>query len=211
MGMRAQCRRVTSAQLDELREDPIHIEEFVQSGFGVNADDVRATLERVQRIGLAARASGNLNDPAKRDEIQHQILRELATGGSKVPYAHEEDRLNLEKSWHVLHYLLTGHVQEAPGPLGNAILGGEEIGEERDYGRVRFLTPQQVHEVADALSNVSKDALRNRFDLEAMNAAGIYTARNQEDLELAQEYFEQLSRFYREAAENSEAMLLWIE
>jgi hypothetical protein len=67
--------------------------------------------------------------------------------------------LNLEKSWHVLHYLLTGKAEKAPPPVGNAILGGQDIGGDLGYGPARFLTPQQVREVRIALSAISKDGL----------------------------------------------------
>jgi Domain of unknown function (DUF1877) len=218
MGMRAQCRRITAAQLDELKKTPDKIENFVHSGFGVDsasAHAARAALEKVQAIGLEARASGRLNDPAEREKIRDQILKELATAGVKFPSDpasddSSEDSLNLEKSWHVLHYLLTGEPEGARPPLGNAILGGKEIGEERDYGRARFLTPGQVAEVASAIAHVSKDDLSRRFDLQRMKAVRIYAATDPGDLELAQMYFDRLSRYYQAAA-NQDAMLLWIE
>ena len=118
--------------------------------------------------------------------------------------------MNLEKSWHVLHYLLTGKVEEAPAPLGNAILGGQEIGDDLGYGPARFLTSKQVREVAGALEAVSKDELAARFDLDAMLAARIYPVRDASELELAQHYFEHLSRYYSDAAASGNAMLLYV-
>jgi hypothetical protein len=63
--------------------------------------------------------------------------------GAGVDHGPTEDGLNLEKSWHVLHYLLTGKAEKAPPPVGNAVLGGQDIGGDRGYGPARFLTPQQ--------------------------------------------------------------------
>jgi hypothetical protein len=216
MGLRAQCRRITSAQLDELRSNPGDIGRFIDGAFAVNADQVRSTLEKVQQIGLYARASGLLNNLAERKEVRDRLLKELAKVGVGLPNDASaddisKDGLNLEKSWHVLHYLLTGDAEESPPPLGNAILGGHEIGEERDYGRARFLTPPEVAEVAAALAQISKDELGRRFDLKAMKAAQIYAARDASDLELAQMYFDRLSRYYRDATTAQDGMLLWIE
>ena len=78
------------------------------------------------------------------------------------------------------------------------------------YGPARFLTPQQVHEVATALEAISKDDLSARFDLKAMMAARIYPCKDDSELELAQDYFEQLLRYYADAAANGNAMLLWV-
>jgi hypothetical protein len=43
-----------------------------------------------------------------------------------------------------------------------------------------------------------------------MKAANIYPVRDKSELELAQGYFEQLSRYYAEASADGNAMLLWI-
>jgi len=43
-----------------------------------------------------------------------------------------------------------------------------------------------------------------------MKAARIYPVKDENELELAQEYFEELSRYYSAAAANGNAMLLWV-
>jgi hypothetical protein len=130
--------------------------------------------------------------------------------GAGVDHGPTEDGLNLEKSWHVLHYLLTGKAEKAPPLVGNAILGGQDIGGDLGCGPARFLTPQQVREVRTALSAISKDGLRKRFDLKAMMAARIYPVRDQSELRLAEDYFPLASRYYAEAAAAGNAMLLWV-
>lgn len=82
--------------------------------------------------------------------------------------------LDLDKMWHGVHWILTGTAWDAEGPLGQVILGGEEIGEDGGYGPARLLTPEQVSDVAAALRAVSADELRARFDPAAMSAAGVY-------------------------------------
>ncbi len=42
--------------------------------------------------------------------------------------------LDLDKMWHGAHWILTGTAWDAAGPLGQVILGGEEIGEDGGYG-----------------------------------------------------------------------------
>jgi len=212
MGMRGHLRKLAPAQLAQLHRNPEKVAEFVHGKVHADPAKMMAVLQRTQEIALNARAAGVLNDPAEKDRVRAQILKELAGVGVNIGVvdSSNEDGLNLEKSWHVLHYLLTGKAEEANPPLGNAILGGKEIGEDLGYGPARFLTPQQVHEVATALEAISKDDLSARFDLKAMMAARIYPCKDDSELELAQDYFEQLLRYYADAAANGNAMLLWV-
>jgi uncharacterized protein DUF1877 len=77
---------------------------------------------------------------------------------------------------------------------------------------VRFLTPQQVREVASALALISKDELARRFDIAKMAAANvIYPCRDQSELELALHYFDHVCRYYSDAAGNGNAMLLYVD
>jgi hypothetical protein len=214
MGMRGHLRQITLAELEQLQRDPQGTEAFVRGKAQPDYGKMLAVLQSTQKIALDARASGALTDPAERERIRALIFKELDGAGVDVGLgANEsasEDGLNLEKSWHVLHYLLTGKAESVPPPLGNAILGGQEIGKDLGYGPARFLTPQQVREVATALASISRDDLSKRFDLKAMMRAKIYPVRDKSELELTQEYFEQLARYYANAAKSGNAMLLWI-
>lgn len=94
-------------------------------------------------------------------------------------WAEEEDEeshggVSLDKAWHGIHYLLTGSDWGGAEPLCFLLEGGKQIGEEdSDY---RVFLPGQVKVWADALSKISPDELRERFDPKAMTAADIYPA-----------------------------------
>jgi hypothetical protein len=119
--------------------------------------------------------------------------------------------LEIEKAWHGLHYLLTGIAWGGDPPLANAVLGGEEIGEDWGYGAVRYLTPAQVQEVAAALSKISEEDLTERFDPEAMSNAQIYgITGDDDDLEYLLEYFRPLVEYYQDASQKGNAMLLYL-
>lgn len=214
MGMRGHLRQLAPAELEQLQQNPENLAELIQGKALAGRANVMATLERAHKIKLDAQAAGALNDPAERERVRARILKELAGAGINVGVSVDEgpseDGLSLEKSWHVLHYLLTGEADEASPPLGNAILGGKEIGDDLGYGPARFLTPQQVREVAAALALISKNDLAARFDLKAMKAARIYPVKDESELGLAEHYFEQLSRYYAGASAAGNAMLLWV-
>ncbi len=205
MGMIGHLRAITEEQLKQFRQNPAAIGEFLHGKKRADIAKIQAALERVQQIGL--RAIGN---PAEKEKARLEIIRELTAAGVKLPTdGPDEDGLRLEKSWHSLHYLLTGSAQEVDSPLGNAILGGKEIGPDLGYGPARFLDPTQVREVSSALNKISKRDLARQFDLEKMVAANVYACNDKSELESAQHYFQQMVKYYAEAAKRGDAMLLY--
>ncbi len=210
MGMYGRLRQIAPAALESLKDNPEEVEEFI-NGKAESIHAAEAALERVKRLVTDFQLSDKARDPAEQQKLRALILDDLKEAGVRLPGETPEDGLNLEKSWQFIHYLLTGSIDQAPPPLGNAVLGGTEIGEERDYGRVRFLTPPQVHDVAEALSGISSDDLFRRFDIETMRTANVYPRSDHTDREWVQHYFDLLCRYYSDAAANGNAMLLWIE
>ena len=122
--------------------------------------------------------------------------------------------LDLGKSWHAIHYLLTGTAWEiGDDAAGAAILGGDEIGEDGGYGPARVLDPVSVRAIAAELDAMDVETLRARFDPNAMAAAQIYPdiwAGGAVEFNGLAVHFAELRRFYRAAAENGEAVLLAI-
>jgi Domain of unknown function (DUF1877) len=123
------------------------------------------------------------------------------------------EELDLHKSWHCLHFMFTGNVEDTDGtPLGDAILGGSEIGgddADAGYGPPRALSPAQVRNVAAALAEFPIEKKASEFDVQAAEKTGIYVARH--GVEELTEYFGQLRSFYDDAARKGNAVLLWIE
>lgn len=202
MGMRGYLRQITPTELNHLQRNPEMVMSLLPGEDAVSPQFV-ATLASLQEEAAKAR-SRNLS-PEEQDKLRARFLRELSAADKP-----EENGLDLEKSWHVLHYLLTGEPEDAPPPLGNAILGGKEIGPDLGYGPARFLTPAEVREVSIALSQIASEDLARRFDLQAMIAAHIYPVRDESELTLAQDYFPLLARYYSDAATGGNAMLLYV-
>jgi uncharacterized protein DUF1877 len=195
-----------------LQQNPASLREFLHGRQIANSDKVKAALLRVQEIATRAKNTGKTMNSNENEKVREQILRELESTGVKVPSdGPDEEGLTLEKSWHSLHYLLTGSTLETNSTLGKTILGGKEIGPDIGYGPARYLEPLEVKEVAKALKKVSKDDLARRFDLKAMVTAKVYACRDEGELKLAQHYFAQLVNYYAQAAERGGAMLLYLD
>src|SRR5690349_11334743 len=68
------------------------------------------------------------------------------SGGEDVGLS--ENRLDLDKAWHGLHFLLTGTDWGGTPPLNFIVAGGETIGDvDVGYGPARAFTPEQLAEI----------------------------------------------------------------
>jgi hypothetical protein len=123
-------------------------------------------------------------------------------------------RLELHKMWQGLHFILTGTAWNNSGPLGQAILGGDDVGPNLGYGPARLRAPEQVRATSEALSTIAVADFRRRFDPSAMDAAGVYPGiwMRERDTILDElvPLFENLRAFYRNTATRHYGALLWM-
>lgn len=72
---------------------------------------------------------------------------------------------DLDKSWHGIHYLLTGHADIDPGPTGYLYYGGEEVkGEEVGWAPPFVVRSGELRRFHEALSALDDATLRGRYD-----------------------------------------------
>jgi hypothetical protein len=144
-----------------------------------------------------------------------RLLKEPDRLESFLVQEEDEDRMiDIDKSWHAIHFLLTRDPKGGEEPLCHAVLGGTTIEEvEMDYGPPRYLTPEQVRDVAAALRNLPNQELCDRIDPERLREADIYPGSwdgGEEDLEYVLDWYGELVRFFRKASESGDAVILWI-
>ena len=121
----------------------------------------------------------------------------------------DERRLDLDKAWHGIHFVLNGVAWGGEWPLVAAVHGGTEIGEDMGYGPARLPGPDDVREVAASLP--APDEFDARIDLDALSSADIYPDvwdRKDEgnDEWLVGEY-RNLVKFFRSAASRGDGLL----
>jgi hypothetical protein len=186
----------------EIQESPVfrRIQERAMSGQPPSQEDLDA-LQR-QQEALLKENQGVL------DEVQSDTMGLTRDGA----------QLSLYKDWHLLHYVLTGKSWEpVDSTLGKAIMGGTEIPDRQGvmgYGPARYLTPSEVREVSEALSDFPIEDRVASFDPKAAEAAKVYPPVQAGD-KLAREgfvqYFNLLRDFYQDAATKGNAVILWVE
>jgi hypothetical protein len=121
--------------------------------------------------------------------------------------------LDIDKSWHAIHFLLNNDAWDGDYPLHNAVLGGTEIGEDLGYGAAHYLTPEEVQETSNALSQISEQRFLSRFDADKLNKAEIYPQGwrgDKQEVEYLRGNFLDLVGFFKEAANADEAMVIWL-
>lgn len=144
-----------------------------------------------------------LDDPAT---VTDMLFGDLDDDDEEMP----EPDLDLDKSWHVVQYLLTGTAWQVTEGAGEAILGGVEIGEDGGYGPARLLDAATVRRVAAGLDALDVGALYARHDPAAMAAADIYPNGLTIPPGEVEGYVEDLRGFYGPAAAKGQAVLLAI-
>jgi hypothetical protein len=126
-----------------------------------------------------------------------------------------DDRVDLDKAWHAIHFLLAGSADGGAMPAGFLLSGGTEIGDvDVGYGPARGLTPQQTAEVASMLKELPTEALLARYDAAALEAADIYPSiwgrDGDEAREYVEEYYGVLRQFVEGAAARKQGLVLLV-
>jgi Domain of unknown function (DUF1877) len=129
-----------------------------------------------------------------------------------APLQNHVPSVHLEKSWHGLHYLLTGSAGASGVPLGFLLEGGREVGADLGYGSPRLFEPDEVQSLNAALAPVTDDELWSRFDPEAMEADGVYPLiwdEGEEDLrDEYVTYFQELKKVVAQASVGGMGLLV---
>lgn len=117
------------------------------------------------------------------------------------------DFLDLDETWQVIHFLLTGTDFDTSGPLGRATMSGREIG----HTQIGCGTVKQVAATAKALAKITPEQLAWRFRPAALIEEQIYPDRWEGDGAMVigdiLPYYEKLRAFYAAAAERGDAVL----
>lgn len=159
------------------------------------------------------------------EELKHAKPEEYKSIEPDIPTILEEgklERLDLDKAWHTVSFLLTGYQEMSIMPFlvsindsdnlpsVNTVLCGMETKCHATYGFYRYLMPDEVKQVSEALLNVSEENIRIRFDRGVKTKIDVYaTGWDEDDFEFGLEDCDRLINYYQDAAKKENAMLIW--
>ena len=228
MGMDCRLRRISEFELAAYRKDPdkLYSDLFPSSPTALaDFGKVTSLMKEVQNSPLALRIRERAlagETPLEQDvQAFQREMQDILKGFPQFANAMEEHQpgiskdqrsLSLHKSWSCLNFLFIGKGMEPDDSvLGKSILGGVELPDVNGvmgYGPVRYLLPAEVQEIDAALSEFPIETTAREFDAEKADSARVYVPHHGPE-ELVQ-YFSWLLEFYGAAAEQGEAVLLWI-
>ena len=164
---------VTPAQINELRAKPSLVRHLIlvvrEHHWKAQIDDLIKRAPPDWRSSLEANHARFEQSPAGREMAARlaEALAEIAGLGT-IEYI-----LSLETSWHVLHYLFTGHVSPDGSP-GDLLLAGEDVGEDIVEGPARLHDEARTREFGQFLGGLDLARLQERIDLKEMRRVGVY-------------------------------------
>jgi Domain of unknown function (DUF1877) len=133
----------------------------------------------------------------------------------------DTNSLDLEKTWHGLHFLLTGDSVGSP-PHSWVIFGNYSVGGDDNqllYGYsfigLRYLLPDEVSTVAKLLTSITVEDLKANFLPKVMQEVSIYpdiwTRDGEDALNWLLGYYPYLVSFYQKAASEKKAVLMYVD
>ena len=127
----------------------------------------------------------------------------------------EDDMIDLDKSWHALHFFFTGTAWEGQLPGSFLVLGGTEVGDlDVGYGPARYFDVATTAQIDAFLQSHDDAMLKSRFDPQKMLELSIYPEIwDEDDLDEIWEYIGDnlttLRDFVRDTAASGKALLVF--
>lgn len=153
----------------------------------------------------------------KADDEMVQKMRQGTTEDIIYNDAYDENMIDIDKTWHAIHFILSGDAYESDedNVLSKLILGGTPINEEDlGYGPALLLDKNLVKQIAEALHAWDETLFREKFDFNNMIANEIYPIIDGEDendfYNYVWDYFINLKTFIIEAAEEGQNVITFI-
>ena len=131
--------------------------------------------------------------------------------------AYSENMIDVDKTWHAIHFILSGNAYESDdnNVLSQLVLGGSPVNEEDlGYGPALLLNKNLVAQIAEALNTWDEALFRKKFDFNNMITNEIYPIIDGEDendfYTYVWEYFSSLKTFIAEAAKERQNVITFI-
>ena len=159
MGMYGQVIPVSEDTIRRIHADPLLVLQVMSSEEAV----ARERQKAVKGPGMLGRLLGKKAPPPP--PAAEPLV--LAEGEGTI--------VELDKTWHGVHWLLTGSAWEGEPPLDFILKGGTDLDYDGPWNSPpRTFSPAETRAIAEALARVSDDELRARYKPDEMLEAEIY-------------------------------------
>jgi hypothetical protein len=140
-------------------------------------------------------------------EAREEFRKRLAESGAFF---------DVGKDWDAIHFLVTGvtasqDANQVDLPFCNLILGGNPTWWEANFGVVRYLMPDEVKELSEAVDKVPAAEIESRLNVRSFCDAGLYPLNknwSRHAIDLVPPVLEALKNFLRETAKRGDVLLL---
>lgn len=200
MGMVLSLSNVSASTIEALREKPQRVWQIV-------APEYPELLEEMAKVR-----------PSLWQRLLGQTAKAPVTPAEPLVLAPDEAQvIDIDKSWHAIHFLLTQTAGETGLPEGFLMSGGAWVGDiDLGYGPGRVLSVEQTRRVNELLQAQPVDRLFERFDGRRMEEAEVYPghwdrpAHDEDNIAYVAEYYAKLRDFVEYAAEGGFGLLIWM-
>ena len=179
--------------------------QLINRGTGLGASKILGA-NGMSMLWTAVQVTPERLEAIKRDPSGIQPMLNAAAADSHA--------CQLDKAWNGVHWLLSGQLGVGANVETKVIYGGTKVGEDLGYGPARFLTAQEVREAGAALDKFSPDSLRQRYDPERMDEAGVYPSGWSEDKEQGLKWLPEscskLAHFLADATAKGNAIITFL-
>jgi len=211
MSMIMQLKQLPHEELGRIENDWAYFERIIAAGSASQAKSLRDLYF----------SQGITSMPELFEKYPHmkQLDEEIIFQMEKMLFGKNEREhgigvISLEKSWHGIHYLLSGEVWTGNSYLGKVLMGGNEIGNESfntGYGNPRYHSPENVKAICKNLPLLAE--LKNKYDPTKMAEVGIYGFNGDEpggEWEYLSHFYQEMFDYFQDAAKRGNGMILFV-
>ncbi len=188
MSMLFDLRQVTKEEMESLLRDPSDISFFL---YGSGPDEPAQ--------GFLRKLFGK--------KTQSRPKREWQAPASDM-------QMELDKNWHILHYLFCRDPWGGPLPAATLLCGGVELGDvDVGYGPARLLNLGEVQSFSSYLHSLEKDRYASGITQEELEENEIYVYSDEWAEEFAHNlwaYVEELKMFFKNASSRGHGVVLYL-
>lgn len=142
-------------------------------------------------------------------------LKKLQSGEIDTCEFLYKDSMDIEKSWDVLKYILTGSSRITGNILDNIVpMSYENILNDEDMGMgpAVYIDNQTVKEMSKEMEKISKEDFISKIDIEKIHADGILQGWDFESIfNYSYSYFEILKEYFKKSSDEDKYMVTWLD